>query len=83
MATDRELGKGQSVMDHWTAVEIDKDGKTYAGKYRVEGGVITVTYDADGGGDKSARVENSEPERLAKLLLFELVAELRNQKGPR
>ena len=64
-------------MDHWNNVEIESDGKTYAGKYRVEGGIITVTHDADGGGDKSTQVENSEPERLAKLLLFELVAELR------
>jgi len=68
-------------MDHWNNVEIEKDGETHAGKYRVEGGIITVTYDADGGGDKSSQVENSEPERLARLLLSELVAELRNEKG--
>ena len=77
----RDTKKAVTVMDHWNIVEIDKDGKTYAGKYRVEGGVITVTYDADGGGDKSAQVKNSEPERLAKLLLFEVVTELRNEKG--
>ncbi len=64
-------------MERWNSVEIEKDGRTYSGKYRVEGGIITVTYDADGGGDKSTQVENSEPERLAKLLLSELVAELR------
>ena len=64
-------------MDHWNTVEIEKDGKIYTGKYRVEGGIITVTYDADGGGDKSTQVENSEPERLARRLLLELVAELR------
>ena len=64
-------------MNHWNNVQIEKDGKTYTGKYRVEGGIMTVTYDADGGGDKSTRVEKSEPERLAKRLLFELVSELR------
>jgi hypothetical protein len=64
-------------MDHWNNVEIENDGKTYAGKYRVEGGIITVTHDADGGGDKSAEVGNSEPQGLAKLLLCDLVAELR------
>jgi hypothetical protein len=72
------------VKPEWTArwtigttSKLEKKGKTYAGKYRVEGGIITVTYDAGGGGDKSAQVDNSEPERLAKLLLSELVAELR------
>jgi hypothetical protein len=68
-------------MDHWNDVEIEKDGERYAGKYRVEGGIITLTYDAEGGGDKSTQVGNSEPERLAKLLLNELVTELRNEKG--
>ena len=43
-------------MDHWNNVEIEKDGKTDAGQYRVEGGIITVTYDAEGGGDKRAWV---------------------------
>jgi hypothetical protein len=67
-------------MGQWKNVEIEKDGKRYAGKYRVEGGIITVTYDGEGGGDKSTQVGNSEPERLAKLLLIELVTELRNEK---
>jgi hypothetical protein len=71
------------VMDHWNDVQIEKDGKTYAGKYRVESGIITVTYDGEGGGDKSTQVENSEPERLAKLLLLEVIDELRNEKSRR
>jgi len=67
-------------MSSWNTVEIDKDGKTYAGKYRVEGGIITVTYDAEGGGDKSANVGGSDPARLARELLLEVVTELRNNR---
>ena len=67
-------------MSSWNKVEIEKDGKTYAGKYRVEGGIITVTYDAEGGGDKSAHVRNSEPGRLAREMLSEIVTELRNNR---
>jgi hypothetical protein len=66
-----------ALMDHWNNVEIEKNGKRHAGKYRVEGGIITVTYDAEGGGHKATQVGNSEPERLAKLMLTELVTELR------
>ena len=44
-------------MDHWNNVEIEKDGETHAGKYRVEGGIITVTYDADGGGESRHRLK--------------------------
>lgn len=67
-------------MDRWKTTDVEKDGKTYAGKYRVEGGIITVTYDAEGGGDKSAQVGNAEPAQLAKRLLLEVVSELRNEK---
>ena len=66
-------------MGQWNNVQVEKDGKTYAGKYRVEGGIITVTYDADGGGDKSAKVGASKPEELARRMLLEVVNELRNQ----
>ena len=68
-------------MDQWINVEIEKDGKTHTGKYRVEGGIITVTYDAEGGGDKSTQVGNSEPHDLATLMLIELVTELENERG--
>ena len=67
-------------MGAWNKVEIESDGKTYAGKYRVEGGIITVTYDGAGGGDKSANVGNSEPEALARAMLAEVVTELRNSR---
>ena len=67
-------------MSSWNKVEIEKDGKSYAGKYRVEGGIITVTYDADGGGDKSAHVSNADPARLARAMLLEIVTELRNTR---
>ena len=67
-------------MSSWNNVEIEKDGKTYAGKYRVEGGIITVTYDAEGGGDKSAHVGGSEPGRLARQLLSDVVTELRSNR---
>ena len=68
-------------MNQWNKVEIEKDGKRYAGKYRVEGGIITVTYDGEGGADKSTHVGNSEPERLATRLLVELVTELPKRDG--
>ena len=61
------------AMGQWKAVEIERNGKQYAGKYRVEGGIITVTYDGDGGAAKPARVGNDEPEHLARLILTELV----------
>jgi hypothetical protein len=64
------------MTEQWKHVRIEKDGKSCTGKYRVEGGIMTVTYDAEGSGDKSRRVENSEHERLAKRLLIELVSEL-------
>lgn len=67
-------------MSSWNNVEIERDGKTHAGKYRVEGGIITVTYDADGGGDKSAHVSSSDPASLAKAMLLEIVTELRNTR---
>ena len=61
-------------MDQWKTVEIERNGKRYAGKYRVEGGIITVTYDGDGGAAKPAQVGNTAPEQLAKLILTELVS---------
>lgn len=67
-------------MGSWNTVEIQKDGKTYAGKYRVEGGIITVTCDAEGGGDKSANVGGSDPGRLARELLSDVVSELRSNR---
>ena len=60
-------------MDEWNAVEIERNGKRYAGKYRVEGGVITVTYDGDGGAAKPMHVGDNEPGQLAKRILTELV----------
>jgi hypothetical protein len=64
-------------MNPWKNVEIEKDGKKHVGKYRVEGGIITVTFDAAGGGDKSARLGSSDAEQLAKRMLTEIVSELR------
>jgi hypothetical protein len=76
------IKKGRMLlMDQWTNVEVEKDGKTYAGKYRVDGGIITVAYHADGGGDKATQVGNSDPQHLAELLLIEIVTELRNEKS--
>ena len=60
-------------MNQWKSVEIERDGKRYAGKYRVEGGIITVTYDGDGGAAKPTLVGTTEPEHLAKRILAELV----------
>ena len=69
-------------MSSWHNVEVEMDGNRYVGKYRVEGGIITVLYEGDGGGDKETKVGNSEPETLARLLLSEIVAEKRKQGRP-
>ena len=69
-------------MSSWHNVEVERDGNRYVGKYRVEGGIITVLYYGDGGGDKATQVGNLEPERLARLLLLEIVAEKRNEGQP-
>ena len=69
-------------MNPWNKVEIEKGGKTYAGMYRVEGGIITVTYDGDGGGAKSTQVGNTPPQSLARVLLAELVTEPVSGKNP-
>ena len=68
-------------MNPWNNVAIEKDGKTVAGKYRVEGGIITVTYDAEGGAAKSTQVGNTPPDSLARALLAELFSESRIGKG--
>ena len=60
-------------MGAWNKVETETAGKVYAGKYRVEGGIITVIYDGEGGHDKSAKVGTADPDRLAKAMLSELV----------
>ena len=67
-------------MGQWNSVELEANGRTYAGKYRVEGGIITVTYDAEGGGNKAMHVGDAEPAELAKRMLLEVVSELRNKK---
>ena len=67
-------------MGSWNTVEIEKDGRKYAGKYRVEGGIMTVTCDAEGGGDKSANVGSSDPGRFARELLSEVVTELLSRR---
>jgi len=67
------MEEGGCVMDQWKSVEIERDGKRYAGKYRVEGGIMTVTYDGDGGAAKPTHLGNAEPEQLAKRILTELV----------
>ena len=72
----RRRKRGEAQMSNWNAVQVERNGKRYAGKYRVEGGIITVTYDGEGGADKSANVEGSEPERLAARMLTELISEL-------
>lgn len=80
--TDLEHQKGRA-MNEWKNVEIEKDGTTYVGKYRVEGGIITVTYDWQGGGDKSSRVGSSDADQLAKLLLLELITEMQTKTDRR
>ena len=69
-------------MSSWHNIEVERDGNRYVGKYRVEGGIITVYYEGDGGGDKETQVGNSEPETLGRLLLSEIVAEKRKEGRP-
>ena len=54
-------------------VEIEHEGRTYAGSYTTDRGVITVRY-----GDsfpKTTQIVVSPAERLARMLLRELVVE--------
>jgi hypothetical protein len=59
-------------------VTIERDGKTHTGSYTIAGGAVRVSYfggKAIGGASKATQIGNSSPERIAKLLLAELVAE--------
>jgi hypothetical protein len=59
-------------------VVIERDGKTVTGHYTVESGVVRVTYyggNAVGGASKATQVGNSSAERIARMLLGELVGE--------
>lgn len=59
-------------------VSIERDSKQYAGCYVVDGGVVRVTYfggTAVGGMSKATQVGSSSPERIARMLLAELVGE--------
>jgi len=51
-------------------VSIEKDGKTYTGKFEVTKGIVTVTYNME---MKRTQVGGSPPAVIAKLLLYEMV----------
>jgi hypothetical protein len=53
-------------------VELDLDGTRYVGSYSVENDVVTVVY---GLSKKGTQVGDSSTERIAKMLLRELVEE--------
>ena len=54
-------------------VEVEINGKTHRGTYRVEGHIITVSY--FGGGSKSTQLGAADRDLLARRLLRELVGE--------
>jgi hypothetical protein len=53
-------------------VAIERDGTTYRGSYTVDREVVRVS---DGDGSKATQIGNSSPERIARILLSELVEE--------
>jgi hypothetical protein len=63
-----EMETRPSAAAHY--VEIELDGTRFAGSYSVESGVVTVGY---GRSTKSAQVDDSSSERVAKMLLRELI----------
>jgi hypothetical protein len=64
------MSKGQP--DGQEPIEIERDGKVYQGRFVIDGRWITVTCD---GQSKSAPLSGmaATPERLARLLLREIV----------
>lgn len=64
----------------WREVTYEQDGHVYLGYYRLQGGMMTVTYEDDGGTEqgKSSQLMPGglSQERLAQSLLGELVREL-------
>jgi hypothetical protein len=56
-------------------ISIERDGKHHSGTYTVQSGVVTVHL--FGSGTKATQVGNSSAERIARILLSELVAEQR------
>ncbi|PHJ56862.1 hypothetical protein VF14_24035 [Nostoc linckia z18] len=59
-------------------VIYEQDGRTYTGTYKLERGIITVSFDLQ---DKTTQLGNMPEELLARLLMSELVNEhLRKNK---
>ena len=56
----------------WSRVAIERDGKTYAGKFYVDGRVITVLYN---GRTKTTQLGGSDATAIASRLLSELLPE--------
>jgi hypothetical protein len=54
-------------------VALERDGKRYSGSYTVESGVVTVHFPP--WGTKATQIGNSSADRIARLLLSELVTE--------
>jgi hypothetical protein len=53
-------------------VEIEMNGRKYLGSYYVEKGLLTVFTGCE---RKSAQIEGSTPEGLARLMLWEMLRE--------
>jgi hypothetical protein len=68
-------GRRQRAPSH--PIEIEVDGKRFEGRYSVESGVITVWTVLHG--REATQLGGSSPERLARILLHELVAKSKNR----
>lgn len=58
-------------------IEVEIDGKHYEGTYSVESGVVTVYY---GFNNKATQIGGSSAQRIARTLLFELIAEAEEEE---
>lgn len=59
---------------HRGTVSVDSNGETHTGTYEKQGNIIRV-YGANGGGPKVTMINASDIEKLAKMLLLEIIHE--------
>jgi hypothetical protein len=58
---------------HWQSFSVDVDGKSYDGRYTIDGGMIVVQ--APRGDTEETQLGGTPPESLAILLLSQMVRE--------
>jgi hypothetical protein len=59
-------------------IDIERDGVRYQGRYSVQSGVVTVHF---GWSSQATQIGESSAERIAKILLGELVIEQKNERA--